>query len=260
MAEPLQIFDRRAVRLHKSRASRTIESVKPILAEAAERLLERLDPVRRSFQQALDIGGRGVVAPMLQARGIAVFACDPSPEMARRAGAPAVAADEEWFPFAPASFDLIVANLSLHWVNDLPGTLLQIRHALRPEGLFLASLPIVGTLAELRRALTEAEAALSGGVSPRISPLPTLRDCAGLLQRAGFAMPVADLEEIRLLYANPMRLLADLRAGGETNALAERARKIPPRALFPLALSQLQQEDGRIPVTLRLAMLTGWNS
>jgi NADH dehydrogenase [ubiquinone] 1 alpha subcomplex assembly factor 5 len=260
MAEPREIFDRRAVRLHRSRASRMVESVMPILTEAAERLLERLDPVRRSFQQGLDIGGRGVVAPMLQARGIAVFGCDPSPEMARRAGAPAVAADEEWFPFAPASFDLIVANLSLHWVNDLPGALLQIRRALRPDGLFLASLPMAGTLAELRHALMEAEAALSGRVSPRISPLPTLRDCAGLLQRAGFAMPVADQEEIRLLYANPMRLLEDLRAGGETNALLERARAIPPRALFPLALSRLQQQDGRIPVTLRLAMLTGWSS
>ena len=142
-------------------------------------------------------------------------------------GGLAVAADEEFLPFAPASFDLVVASLSLHWVNDLPGALIQLRHALRPDGLLLASLPALGTLDELRRALTEAEAALTGGAAPRVSPFPDLRDCAGLLQRAGFTLPVADVEEMRLLYADPFALLRDLRAAGETNAL--RAAR-PPRA------------------------------
>ena len=195
---------------------------------------------------------------VLRARGIATLACDLSPAMAARAGAPAVAADEEWLPFAPASFDLIVASLSLHWVNDLPGALIQLRQALRPDGLLLASLPLLGTLGELRTALTEAEAALSGGAAPHVSPFPELRDCAGLLQRAGFALPVADLDEIRLLYADPFRLLRDLRAAGEGNAVTLRARGVPKRALFPAALASLPMMEGRAVATLKLAMLTGW--
>ena len=119
----------------------------------------------------------------------------------------------------PASTDLVVASLSLHWVNVLPGALIQLRQALRPDGLLLASVPALGTLAELRRALTEAEAALTGGASPRVSPFPDLRDCAALLQRAGFALPVADVEEITLLYADRLALLREQRAAAEANAV-----------------------------------------
>ncbi len=179
--------------------------------------------------------------------------------MAARAGAPALAMDEERLPFAPASFDLVVASLSLHWVNDLPGCLIQLRQALAPDGLLLASLPALGTLAELRDGLTQAESALTGGASPRVSPFADLRDCAALLQRAGFALPVADAEDITLLYANPLDLLRDLQAAGESNAVALRDTRIPPRALFPAALSALPVQDGRTRATLRLAMLTGWS-
>ena len=252
------VFDRAAVRRHRDRAAATLDGVSAILADAAERLLDRLDDTTRRFACALDIGGRGVVAPALRARGIHTVACDLSPRMAARAGTPAVAADEEFLPFAPASFDLVVASLSLHWVNDLPGALIQIRQALRPDGLLLASLPALGSLAELRAALTQAESALTGGAAPRVSPFPDLRDCAALLQRAGFALPVADVEEIRLLYADPCQLLRDLRAAGEANAVALRDRRIPPRALFAAALAALPGQDGRVPATLRLAVLTGW--
>ena len=169
-----------------------------------------------------------------------------------------MAADEEFLPFAPASFDLVVASLSLHWVNDLPGALIQLRQVLRPDGLLLASLPALGSLAELRTALTEAESALTGGAAPRVSPFPDLRDCASLLQRAGFALPVADVEDIRVAYADPLALLHDLRAAGEANAILQRDRRIPPRALFPAALARLPEEAGRARVTLRLAVLTGW--
>ena len=258
MSASMNVFDRQAVRRHRDRAAGRVERVADVLRDTAERLLDRLDDTTRRFASALDIGGRSVVAPMLRARGIATLACDLSPRMAARAGAPAVAADEEWLPFAPASFDLVVAHLSLHWVNDLPGALIQIRQALRPDGLLLASLPALGTLAELRAALTEAEAALTGGAAPRVSPFPDLRDCAGLLQRAGFALPVADVEDIRLLYAEPLRLLHDLRAAGETNAVALRDRRIPPRALFPAALAALPDQSGRAVATLRLAVMTGW--
>jgi NADH dehydrogenase [ubiquinone] 1 alpha subcomplex assembly factor 5 len=258
MHQPIEPFDRQAVRRHRDRAARSVGSVADVLRDTAERLLDRLDDTTRRFTQALDVGGRGVVAPLLRARGIDVVSCDLSPAMAALNGGPAVAADEEFLPFGPGSFDLVVASLSLQWVNDLPGALIQLRLALRPNGLLLASLPALGTLAELRGTLTEAEAALSGGAAPRVSPFADLRDCAALLQRAGFTLPVADVEELRLLYAEPLTLLRELRAAGETNALHERDRRVPPRVLFPAALAALPQQDGRAVATLRLAMMTGW--
>jgi SAM-dependent methyltransferase len=258
MNSVMQVFDRRAVRRHRDRAAGTVDAVADILGDAAGRLLDRLDDISLRFTRALDVGGRGVVAPLLRARGIETFSSDLSPAMAARAGAPAVAADEEYLPFAPASFDLVVASLSLHWVNDLPGALIQLRMALRPDGLLLASLPALGTLAELRAALTGTEAALTGGAAPRVSPFPDLRDCAGLLLRAGFALPVADVEDIFINYADPFALLRDLRAAGEANAVALRDRRTPPRALFPAALAALPRSEGRVPATLRLAILTGW--
>jgi NADH dehydrogenase [ubiquinone] 1 alpha subcomplex assembly factor 5 len=258
MHQPIEPFDRQAVRRHRDRAARSVGSVADVLRDTAERLLDRLDDTTRRFTQALDVGGRGVVAPLLRARGIDVVSCDLSPAMAALNGGPAVAADEEFLPFGPGSFDLVVASLSLQWVNDLPGALIQLRLALRPNGLLLASLPALWTLAELRGALTEAEAALTGGAAPRVSPFADLRDCAALLQRAGFTLPVADVEELRLLYAEPLTLLRELRAAGETNALHERNRRVPPRALFPAALAALPQQDGRAVATLRLAMMTGW--
>lgn len=255
-----RIFDPQAVRRHRDRAAARVDRVADLLTDLAERLLDRLDDTTRRFSQALDLGGRGVVAPLLRARGIATVSCDLSPRMAARNPAPAVAADPEALPFAPGSFDLVVASLSLHWVNDLPGALIQLRRALRPEGLLLASLPALGTLDAFRAALAEAEASLSGGAAPRVSPFPELRDCAGLLQRAGFVLPVADAEEIVLRYADPLALLADLRAAGEANALTERDRRIPPRELFPAALAALPTADGRVAARLRLAVMTGWAS
>ncbi len=258
MASDMQVFDRAAVRRHRDRAAGTVARVGDVLRDAAERLLDRLDDTTRHFSQALDVGGRGVVAPLLRARGIEVVSCDLSPALAATNGGLAVAADEEFLPFAPGSFDLVVASLALHWVNDLPGALIQLRQALRPDGLLLASLPALGTLGELRQALTQAEAALTGGAAPRVSPFPELRDCAALLQRAGFALPVADAEDLSLRYADPLALLRDLRDAGETNAVRLRDRHTPPRALFPTALALLPEQDGRIVTTLRLAMLTGW--
>lgn len=254
------VFDRRAVRRHRDRAAGTVARVAPVLEEMAERLLDRLDDTNRRFVSALDLGGRGVMAPLLRARGIGVVSADLSAGMAALSGRPCVAADEEWLPFGPGSFDLVVANMSLHWVNDLPGALVQLRRAMRPEGLLLASLPALGTLGTLRQALTAAEAALTGGASPRVSPFPELRDLAGLLQRAGFALPVADVEEVVLSYAEPLALLRDLRAAGEGNAVALRERRVPTRALFPTALAGLPGPDGRIGAVLRVATMTGWAS
>jgi SAM-dependent methyltransferase len=251
------VFDRRAVRLHRQRAAGTVDRVAPVLRVLAERLVDRLDDTTRRFQRALDVGGRGAVAPLLRARGLEVVSCDLSPAMAARERL-GVAADEEFLPFGPDSFDLVVASVSLHWVNDLPGALVQLRRCLTPEGLLLASLPALGTLGELRTALAEAELALTGGISPRVSPFADLRDCAGLLQRAGFVLPVADVEEIEMLYANPLTALRELRFAGEANAVAVRERRIPPAALVGQALARLPLREGRARFKLRLAVMTGW--
>lgn len=259
-ADPMRIFDRRLVRLRRERAAATVGRVAPVLDAAADRLLDRLDDTTRRFSRALDLGGRGVVAPRLRARGIGfVVSMDLSGRMAALSGGPALAGDEEWLPFAPESFDLVVANLSLHWVNDLPGALVQVRRCLRPDGLFLASLPGLGTLGPLREALASAETELRGGVSPRVSPFPELQDMAALLQRAGFALPVADAEELPLAYRTPAALLADLRDAGETNAVLARDGRPPPRALLPVALGNLPDAgpEGVRPV-LRLLTITGW--
>ncbi len=206
------VFDRRAVRRHRDRAAATVHQVAPCCADCGGAAAGPAGRHHRRFTPALDIGGRGVVAPLLRARGLDVVAPTCRRRWRRVNGGAAVAADEEWLPFAPGSFDLVVASLSLHWVNDLPGALIQMRLALRPDGLLLASLPALGTLGGLRAALTAAEAELAGGASPRVSPFPDLRDWPALLQRAGFALPVADVDDMALSYAT--RWAAARPAGG----------------------------------------------
>ncbi len=255
-----KIFDARAIRAHRDRAANMLPRIAPVLEDLAARLLDRLEDTRAKFTTALDFGGRGAIAPALLARGMTVVSADFSATMAGRAGGLPVAVDGEAFPWAERKFDLIIAHCALHWINDLPGALIQLRRALKPDGLFLASLPVLGTLAELRAALLEAEESCSGAVNPRISPYPDLRDCAGLLQRAGFALPVVDLDEIELLYADPLALLHELRAAAETNAVSARSKTTPPRAMFPMALNTLPTRNGRAMATLRLAIMTGWAS
>ncbi len=255
-----QIFDFDAVRRHRDRAAGRIGHLAPVLDDLAARLLDRLDDTRRRFTTALEIGGRGAIAPALQARGMSVTSADVSAPMAAIAGGRPLVIGSENFELEAQKYDLVVAHLSLHWFTDLPGALIQLRRALKPEGLLLASLPALGTLQDLRAALLEAEEELTGGVSPRISPFPELQDCAGLLQRAGFSLPVADVEDIEFLYANPLELLHELRDAGETNALRARSRKFAPQSLFPAALSRLQLRDGRVTAVLRMAVLTGWAS
>jgi SAM-dependent methyltransferase len=259
VTEAAAIFDRALLRRRRDRAAGTQHLVGPILEDLADRLLDRLDDTTRRFSRALDLGGRGVIAPRLAARGIPfVVSADLSPRMAALGSSLCLAADEEWLPFAPGSFDLVIAAFSLHWVNDLPGALIQIRRALVPDGLFLGAMPGLPTLQELRTALAAAEADLRGGLAPRVSPFPELRDAAALLQRAGFALPVADAEDIALRYRTPLALFRDLRAAGETNAVRARDRRTPPRALFPAAAARLPQDPEGIPATLRLIVLTGW--
>jgi len=259
------IFDRAQVRRQRDRAAPRLPEHDFLLQEVGERLADRLQDVARSFPLALDLGcHNGLLAPILKSGGKVgqLISCDLSPEMARRAGSLALAADEETLPFAPNSFDLIVSNLSLHWVNDLPGALLQIRHALKEDGLFVGAMLGGQTLIELRECLMEAELAQEGGVSPRVSPFADLRDLGGLLQRAGFSLPVVDSDIITVTYGDIMRLFADLRGMAEGNAVAKRRKSFSRRAtLFhamALYIEKFANAEGRMPATFEIMTMTAW--
>jgi malonyl-ACP O-methyltransferase BioC len=268
MSDSIRVFDRAVLRKHRDRAAPHFAAHDFLVREVAERLADRLSDVTRHFPLALDLGCHtGEMADTLGNRGgiETLVQCDLSPAMAARAaahGRPALAADEEWLPFADNSFDLVMSCLSLHWVNDLPGTLVQIRRVLKPDGLFLCAMLGGETLKELRQALAEAEIAEEGGLSPRVSPFADVRDLGGLLQRAGFALPVVDADTVDVAYADPMRLLADLRGMGETNAVAERRKGLTRRATLLHALARYQDlfadGEGRVPVTFQVLTMTAW--
>lgn len=265
MPDALFVFDRRSVRLHRDRAASSLHEHDFLVREIAHRLVERLDDIRRKFPVALDLGCRhGYLADDLARRGgvRTLVHCDLSPAMVGRAGSPCLVADEEALPFAAGSFDLVVSLLNLHWVNDLPGALLQVRQVLKPDGLFLAAMFGGETLKELRRALAEAEIEGEGGLSPRTSPLADMRDAGNLLQRAGFTLPVADSETLVVSYADPLALLADLRGMGETNAVLERRKTVSRRATLFGALERYRQlyrdADNRVPATFQVIYLTAW--
>jgi len=262
-ASAIRIFDPRAVRLHRARAA--AGGADFLAAEAAERLADRLGDVTRRFPHALDLGCFwGAMARALGKRGGVewLVAMDAAGACAQAAAAPRLAAEAEALPFAPGSFDLVLSNLALHWVNDLPGALLQLRHVLRPDGLLLATLWGGETLGELRRALLEAELAEEGGASPRVSPFADVASLGGLLQRAGFALPVVDADLIEVTYPDALALMRDLRAMGEANAVIERRRAFTRRATLARAAALYAElfgrADGRIPATFQLVTLTAW--
>ena len=265
MATRIDLFDRRAVRRQRERAAASLPAHDFLFREAASRLVERLDEVRRTFPMALDLGGHGgVLSSALQGRGgiSTLVETDLSLALARRASGLAVVADEEALPFAPATFDLALSCLSLHWVNDLPGTLLQLRHVLKPDGLLLVSLLGGDTLHELRRVLLEAEAEAAGGASPRVSPFADVREAGALLQRAGFALPVVDSDAVTVSYPDALALMRDLLGMGEANALTERHRGFSRRDVLLRAAERYQalyaDASGRIPATFRIVTLTAW--
>ncbi len=221
MTDGIEIFDRGAVRLHRDRAAKTIAGNDFLFGEVAARLSDRLADINRKFPLAADLGGHGGILrwtlgddPAHADRIGMLIETDLSPEFAARSSGPSLAADEEALPFGRETLDLVLSNLSLHWVNDLPGALIQIRNALKPDGLFLAAMLGGDTLTELRQALMEAEIAETGGASPRVSPFADLSDAASLLQRAGFALPVADSDTITVTYPDAFALMRDLRRMG----------------------------------------------
>lgn len=271
-ADPaMRPFDRATVRRHRERAAAGLAGHDFLLREVGQRLAERLGDIRRDFPRALDLGChdgglRGLLGG--KAGAALVVQADLSPAMTARARAQAageashLVADEEALPFALASFDLAISNLTLHWVNDLPGTLLQLRHLLKPDGLMLAAMLGGDTLFELRQCLTEAELAVEGGVSPRVSPFAEVRDIGNLLTRAGFALPVADCDTITVTYDSALALMRDLRGMGETNAVAHRRKSFSRRATLLEAASLYGRKfgaaDGRVSATFQVIYLSGW--
>ena len=258
------VFNRRALRLRRGRVAPALPGFDFLIQESALRLLERLGDVRREFPLALELGchtGQLAAALRGNAQVGRLIQADLSHHMVRHAPAPRLVADEEALPFGPGCLDLVISCFSLHWVNDLPGTLAQIRYALKPDGLFLAIMPGGATLFELREALMRAELEVAGGAGPRVLPFVDVRDAGMLLQRAGFALPVADVETVTVTYDHPLKLMAELRGMGEASALVQRGRALDRTTLWRAC--EIYRElfgDGahRIPATFQLLTLAGW--
>ncbi|QGY00115.1 SAM-dependent methyltransferase [Roseovarius faecimaris] len=241
MTEPL--IDRDALALHRRRAARSDAPATFLHEQAMDEIKDRLSMVNKSFMKPAVISGLPAVwSDMIPgSRHIA---------------------DEDLLDLEEQGQDLIIHALSLHWANDPLGQLIQCRRALGPDGLFLAALFGGTTLHELRTAFAQAESDLYGGLSPRIVPMAEIRDLGGLLQRAGFALPVADSVPFTVSYETPLHLMRDLRAMGEVNALTARARRPMRRALLMRACEIYAESfgtaDGRIPATFDIVFLTGW--
>jgi SAM-dependent methyltransferase len=251
-----KIFDRSLYRARRRRAAR-MASDRFLLVEAASSLSERLGAVRRRFHSGLELSSRPESAAVLSPHAeIWTRACLDESEGG------VVVADEEALPFADESFDLVTSVLSLHAVNDLPGALVQIRRVLKPDGLFMGALFGGETLKELRTALAEGEMRALGGVSPRVSPFAEVKPLGSLLQRAGFALPVADIERTVVNYRGFSTLVTDLRALGETNALVERNRRLLERGVLAAAVDAYATAsstgDGRLRASFDVIHLTGW--
>ncbi len=261
MVDLIPLFDRALVARRLRRAA--AEPADFLLRRAADDLVERLAAVSRRFATAADIGTPGeALASALAATGQVDTLVRLRPLLVEPVDRLTVLADEELLPLADFSLDLIVSALSLQWVNDLPGTLVQFRRALKPDGLFLAAFIGGDSLPELRTAFAAAEAELRGGASPRVAPFVDLSEMGGLLQRAGFALPVTDRDRVVVRYASMLELMRDLRAMGATNALVERDRLPLARAvLFRAAAIYAQRfadTDGRVRATFEILSVSGW--
>lgn len=235
------LFDPDLLALRRARAAR-IGGAEFLQEAAADETAERLQEVNRRFLAPAIVGPRAGL-------------------WAERLGLPdaALAADSERLDLAPGAHDLVVHALALHWANDPVGQLVQCRRALRPDGLFLGVLFGGETLTELRAALAAAEIETLGGLSPRVAPMGEIRDLGGLLQRAGYAMPVADTRRFDVSYASVLDLMHDLRAMGETNVMRDRLRRGMPRAMLArTAAAYAAGPDGRLPATFDVIVLTGW--
>lgn len=244
MSAPPRLFDKALAARRLERAIR--QGAQDFLFQrAVQDLQERLAGVRRGFETALDLASPAAV--VLPAARVTRALCE-----------------DETLPFADDVFDIVVSLLALHQVNDLPGLLIQVRRVLTSAGLFLAALPGGETLCELRESLMLAESELCGGVSPRVIPFADVRALGGLLQRAGFVMPVVDVDQVLVRYTDFWALMRDLRAFGATCCLVDRAQNFTPRGLFVRAgeiyAERFADADGRIRATFEILWMTAWKS
>jgi len=268
MTQVPRIFDRDLHARRLARAAPGFDTADFLKRRAAADIVERLEAINRRFEIAVDLGARtGAFERALAASSATerigfLVQSDLSGAMLSRATGARLVADEERLPFAKGGLNLIVSSLALHWVNDLVGALIQARRALAPDGLFIGALLGGATLAELRQSLLAAEAELSGGAGPRVSPFVDAADGAALLRRADFALPVIDTDTVTVRYDHPLKLMADLRAMGETNALFDRPRAPLSRRLLSRVAEIYRREhaaaDGRVPATFEILTLTGW--
>jgi NADH dehydrogenase [ubiquinone] 1 alpha subcomplex assembly factor 5 len=260
-----EIFDRRLLIRRRDRVAAGAAAHDFLLARVAEDLVERLSAINRTFAVAANLGAyHGLLGRRLrQLSGIEkVTDVEPAPRLLAQCDGPRLQADEENLPFAERSLDLVASGLSLQLVNDLPGAFIQVRRALKPDGLFLGAMLGGSTLTELRTAFLVAEEEMEGGVSPRVAPFADVRDLGALLQRAGFALPVADSDTVTATYPDPLALMRDLRAMAASNPLTAR-RKMPlRRATLARAIAVYRERfglpDGRIAATFEIVTLTGW--
>ena len=259
------LFDRRLLRARRARFAHEIEAREFLLAYVAREIAERVELMLRPFPLGLDLGayhgllGRRVA--QLPSVGAMIYA-ESAFAFAALCPRPALVCDEDLLPFKEASLNLIVSGLALHRVNDLPGALIQIKRALLPDGLFMAALLGARALSELRQALIEAEAETEGGASPRVSPFGDVRDYGALLQRAGFALPVADAETLTVHYATPRDLMREVRALGGGNVLLARSKAPLSRKTLERAEDIYRERhstpDGWVSASFEIVYLSGW--
>jgi len=266
---PPVLIDREAHRRHRDRAAAGFDHVDYLKQAVVERLMDRIDMIRRDLPLVLDAGCHtgALTQALLQSPKVGqVKAFDPSPQMATQAasrhGIEAVAADYDAIPFEGEQFDGIFSAFSLHWADDLPGTMIQLRQRLKPDGVMMLALMGGETLSGLRAAMASAETEVSGGMSPRVLPMGDIRDMGGLISRAGLAMPVADSDTVTVTYPDVLTLMADLRAMGEANAMTGRVKRMTSRGVFMRAAEiyheRFGEADGRISASFEIITLTGW--
>lgn len=247
----IEIFDRSLLQARRTRSALGFSDADFLFQWAKNNLQDRLDVIKRDFKTCLQIGSRGgsiiddaIICDLVDAYDASVIA------------------DEEFFPFAPQSLDLAISALNLHSVNDLPGALLQIKQALKPDGLFIAALFGGETLHELRASLSAAEMELRGGMSPRVFPFADKQDLGALLQRSGFALPVVDSEIVTVTYDNMFKLFADIRSMGESNIIQARDKRYVGKDFFMKAAQHyaenFPESDGRIVASFEIIFMIGW--
>ncbi len=256
------IFDRTKVRMQRNRSAKNLKQHGFLVDWAMEQIIDRLGDVKKTLPTALQLGLRSDIA-LPESTGVEnLYKLDLAEKLLTTDSSKQVQADEEFLPFANDSFDLIISPLNLHTTNDLPGTLIQIKNALKPDGLFIAAMLGGETLYELRKIMSDAEMKILEGLSPRVAPFADMQQMGALMQRANFKLPVVDSEKIIVTYDNVFKLMQDLRLMGENNALMERYKKTSTKKFMQEVGLQYQEqlgdENGAIPATFEVIFLIGW--